>query len=159
MQRPVTSPPAAPTPAPAPNISFSPVIQFDRGDSEAKDPFAKWIESRVKEKVGEDGTKVTLFLDTLRSNVPTMMLCCVPLFAFVLKMLYLRQRRYYVEHLVYALHIHTFVYVAVVVTTLIGMAALRVVPTVQPLIMSVLAIVAAVQVFFQFAVFTSRAGS
>ena len=57
------------------------------------------MEKRIKDKVGEDGTKGRLFLDTLRSNIPAMMLCCIPLFAFVLKILYIRKRRFYVEHL------------------------------------------------------------
>ena len=34
-------------------------------------------------KLGEDGTKVQFFVETLRSNIPTMMLFCIPLFAFV----------------------------------------------------------------------------
>ena len=37
-----------------------------------------------------------------------MMLCCIPLFAFVLKVLYIRRRLFYIDHLIYALHIHTF---------------------------------------------------
>lgn len=98
---------------------------FNKETDEQKTPFERWIETRIKDKVGEDGTKAKLFLETLRSNIPTMMLCCVPLFAFVLKLLYLRQRRYYVEHLVYALHIHTFAYVGVVVVTLLSMAIAR----------------------------------
>jgi uncharacterized membrane protein len=98
-------------------------------------------------KFGEDGTKAEIFLQTLRDNIPTMMLACVPLFAFVLQALYIRHGRYYVEHLVYALHIHTFVYVAVVVITLIGMGTVRVLPDVQPLLVSLLSIAAAVMVF------------
>ena len=72
--------------------------------------------------MGEDGSKGKLFLQTLVNNIPTMMLCCIPLFALVLKLLYVRKRRYYVEHLVYALHIHTFVYVGVTVVVLLAMA-------------------------------------
>lgn len=119
-------------------------VNFSYGN---KDPFGQWMETRIKDKIGEDGTKSKLFLETLRSNVPTMMLACVPLFAFVLKVLYIRQRRFYVEHLVYALHIHTFVYIAVVVITLIGMALLRVAPGVQPVIVTALSFVVTGLVF------------
>ncbi len=80
-------------------------------DDDDKTPFEAWLERQIKEKIGEDGTRAKLFMDTVRSNIPAMMLCCIPLFAFILKMLYIRQRRYYVEHLVYALHIHSFLYV------------------------------------------------
>jgi hypothetical protein len=127
--------------------NFGPVIQFDNDDGKPKEPFEVWLEGRVKEKFGEDGTKAEIFLQTLRDNVPTMMLACVPLFAFVLQALYIRHGRYYVEHLVYALHIHTFVYVAVVVITLISMGMMRVLPSVQPLLASFLGVAAAVQVF------------
>jgi tellurite resistance protein TehA-like permease len=70
------------------------------------------LERHAKEKLGERGTKLQLFAGTLFSNLPYMMLCCIPLFAFVLKILYLRRHIFYIDHLIYALHIHTFAYVA-----------------------------------------------
>jgi hypothetical protein len=112
-----------------------------------KTPFGKWMEGRVKEKIGEHGSKAKLFFETLRNNVPTMMLGCIPLFAFVLKILYVRQRRYYVEHLVYALHVHTFAYVGVVVITLLGMGVARWAPAMQTPLVVILSILLAVQVF------------
>ena len=127
--------------------NYGGVVQFDNDDGKPKSPTEIWLEGRVKEKFGEDGTKAEAFLQTLRGNIPQMMLACVPLFAFVLQALYIRHRRYYVEHLVYALHIHTFVYVAVVVITIISMGTLRVLPAVQPLVVLILSIAAMVQVF------------
>lgn len=120
-------------------------VQFDGNEKNSE--FGKWLESRVKEKVGEDGTKAQLFLDTLRSNIPTMMLFCIPIFAMILKILYVFQRRYYIEHLVYALNIHAFAYMAAVVITLIGMGALRIIPSFQPLLVVVLSLIATAQVF------------
>ena len=135
--------------APMPRTSVAPKheLHFFNDGKGPKPPFATWLEARVKQKVGDDGTNVQLFLDTLRNNIPTMMLCCIPLFAFVLKILYLRQRRYYVEHLIYALHIHTFAYIAVVVIALIGMAAARSFPALETLLVVALSIAAAVLVF------------
>jgi hypothetical protein len=134
--------------SPLPKASFGPLIQFDADDdTKPKDPFEQWLETRIKEKIGEGGTRAQLFVETLRSHIPTMMLACVPLFAFVLKLLYIRQRRYYVEHLVYALHIHTFAYVAVVVITLLAMAAQHLVPSVQQLLIFLLSLIAVIQVF------------
>ncbi len=114
------SPSDIPTPPPL-SKNRRPGIHFGPDDKE-KTPFGNWIESRIKNKVGEDGTKSKLFLETLRNNIPTMMLCCIPLFALVLKMLYFRKGRYYVEHLVYALHIHTFAYVGVTLIVLLSLA-------------------------------------
>lgn len=137
--------PAPSVPIPKPNVDFRPGITFD-GKSDS--PLGAWFERRAKEKLGADGTKSQLFMETFRSNVPSMMLCCVPLFALILKLLYVRRRRFYVEHLVYALHIHTFVYVAVVVITLIGIGAAKIVPgPVQVLLVVALSITAAAQVF------------
>jgi ribosomal protein L32 len=126
----VSPPPAAENvPVPSPAASAAKArrgpggFQFEVDqDGKPKPPFEAWLENRIKSKVGEDGSKGKLFLQTLVNNIPTMMLCCIPLFALVLKLLYVRKRRYYVEHLVYALHIHTFVYVGVTVVVLLAMA-------------------------------------
>ena len=89
---------------------------FDEAKSTT--PFERWIEARAKEKMGEHGTKMGLFIATLFSNLPYMMLCCIPLFALVLKVLYVRRRTFYIEHLIYALHIHSFAYVGVILIVL-----------------------------------------
>ncbi len=145
-------PPTDPT---APGISPAPPkpkkhapIQFTMGAEDGtKTPFEAWMEKQIKEKIGEDGGNARLFVDTLRSNIPVMMLCCIPLFAFVLKVLYIRKRRYYVEHLVYALHIHTFLYVAVIITTLAAMAANRTLPALSGWIIGLVSCAIFVQVF------------
>ena len=112
-----------------------------------KTPFGIWIEKQIKEKIGEDGSKARLFADTLRSNIPAMMLCCIPIFAFILKILYIRAGRYYVEHLVYALHIHTFLYVSVIITSLAVMGANRTVPALSGWITGLMICAIVVQIF------------
>jgi hypothetical protein len=113
-----------------------------------KAEFEGWLKERIKGKIGGDGTRGKLFFETLRNNIPTMMLCCIPLFALVLKMLYLRQKRYYVEHLVYALHIHTFAYFGVLIITLIGMGLARFSGAAQVLVCTLLAFALFGQVLF-----------
>src|SRR5437762_8935796 len=130
--------------------SDRPLLKIDSTDS-ASPPnrFEKWIEGRAKEKLGERGTNLQLFLITMISNVPYMVLCCIPLFAFVLKILYLRKHVFYIDHLVYALHIHTFAYLAIVLIVLATMGLNR---TVSGLlagwIVGVLWAIFAVQIFF-----------
>jgi Protein of unknown function (DUF3667) len=143
----VDEPPIAPgTVSPAPKVKAP--FHFTVGpEGETKPPFALWLEKQIREKIGEDGSKAQLFLETLRSNIPAMMLCCIPLFAFVLKILYIRQGRYYVEHLVYALHIHTFLYVSVIVTSLAVMGANRTVPALGGWIIALMTIAIVVQIF------------
>ena len=117
-------------------------------DKNASTPFEKWIEARAKEKMGEHGTKMGLFISTLFSNLPYMMLACVPLFACVLKILYVRRRIFYIDHLIYALHIHTFAYVGIVLIVLATIGLNRIAPgPVAGWIIALLWIAFVVQIF------------
>ena len=123
------SPEEAPKEKPdAKSESERPLLQF--GPENPTTPIEKWLRERAKEKIGEHGTNAQLFLMTVISNLPYMMLCCIPLFAFVLKILYIRKRVFYIDHLVYALHIHTFAYLSVILIVLATVGLFRVVPAV-----------------------------
>lgn len=129
-----SSPDAAPVPSGTEStrrdygaVGDRPFLVFDDKES-ANTPFERWLEARAKDKMGEHGTKMGLFITTLFSNLPYMMLCCIPLFAFVLKVLYVRRRIFYIDHLIYALHIHSFFYTAVMLIVLITMGLNRVIP-------------------------------
>jgi Protein of unknown function (DUF3667) len=108
-------------------VGERPFIVFDDKES-ASTPFERWLEARAKEKMGEHGTKMGLFITTLFNNLPYMMLCCIPLFAFVLKVLYVRRRIFYIDHLIYALHIHSFFYLGVMLIVLVTMGLNRFTP-------------------------------
>ncbi|MGA7273523.1 MAG: DUF3667 domain-containing protein [Candidatus Udaeobacter sp.] len=103
-------------------------VIFKQDENDKPNDLPKWFETRAREKFGEHGTNIQLFLVTLMSNLPYMMLACIPLFACVLKILYIRRRIFYVDHLVYALHIHTFAYVAIILIVLTTIGLGRVVP-------------------------------
>ena len=151
---PKSSPDAAVKPEEAPkpesandSISEQPVFQFG-DDKEPKNEFEKWLQDRAKEKFGEHGTKAQLFFITLTSNLPYMMLCCIPLFAFVLKILYIRKRIFYIDHLVYALHIHTFAYVGIMLIVAATVGLFRIAPsTLAGWIVGLLWFLFAIQVF------------
>src|SRR5438067_5145554 len=160
----VSPPPSAPSPTPNASsppptprtdkqmkkygkIGERPFVVFDSGDKSST-PFEHWIEARAKEKMGEHGTKMGLFIATLFSNLPYMMLCCIPLFAFVLKILYIRRHIFYIDHLIYALHIHTFFYTAVMLIVLATMGLNRIAPpTLGGWIIALLWILFVVQIF------------
>ena len=42
--------------------------------------------------------------------IPTIMFILLPIFAIVLKLLYIRRRRFYAEHFVFLLHTHSFIF-------------------------------------------------
>ena len=131
------SPTIAPSPPTAPEtdkqrreygkIGERPFVVFD-SEEKSSTPFERWIEGRAKEKMGEHGTKMGLFITTLLSNLPYMVLCCIPLFAFVLKTLYIRRHIFYIDHLIYALHIHTFAYTGIMLIVLAIIGLNRVIP-------------------------------
>jgi hypothetical protein len=149
-----SSPPATATVSPSETgkreygaVGDRPFIVFDENEKSST-PFERWIEARAKEKMGEHGTKMGLFLTTLFSNLPYMMLCCIPLFAFVLKVLYVRRRIFYIDHLIYALHIHSFFYTAIMLIVLITMGLNRVIPgTLANWIISLFWITFVIQIF------------
>ena len=128
-------------------VGERPFIVFDDNEK-SQTPFERWLETRAKEKMGEHGTKMGLFISTLFSNLPYMMLCCIPLFALVLKVLYIRRRIFYIDHLIYALHIHTFLYTGIMLIVLATMGLNRLIPgTFAGWIISLLWITFVVQVF------------
>ena len=45
----------------------------------------------------------------------------LPVFAFLLKLLYIRTGRYYVEHLIMGLHTHAFLFILLIVVALLGL--------------------------------------
>ncbi len=122
-----------PSPAARPGISFNrakpPAVAgstdrkvfFEELDQQKNiPPFWRWVEARAKEKIGPTGDRGDLFLKALIQNIAPMVLCCIPLFALVLKILYIFKRRFYIDHLIFALHTHAFVFLSTVLIIGIG---------------------------------------
>ena len=107
----------SPTTAPSPDEDHT-FLQFD--DDEHESGFGRWLEKRAREKVGPTGDRGDLFLKAIIQNLAPMVLCCIPLFALVLKILYVFKRRYYVEHLIFALHTHAFVFLSTLIIIGLG---------------------------------------
>jgi hypothetical protein len=57
--------------------------------------------------VADEGKSLT---EKVTSNVPTALIILLPLMALVLKALYPLSRRYYVEHLLFFVHLHAFLF-------------------------------------------------
>ena len=60
------------------------------------------------DRIVADGGRA--FLDKLLDNVPAAMFVLLPLMALVLKILYPLSKRFYVEHLLFVVHYHAFVF-------------------------------------------------
>lgn len=77
-------------------------------------PFEQFI-TRQAIKINNDPKD---YLQKVMDMIPKVMFFLLPLFALLLKLVYLRSRRYYVEHLIFALHCHAFVYLILTLITL-----------------------------------------
>lgn len=60
------------------------------------------------------------FLSNLYDNLPLALIVLLPIMAFVLKALYPLSRRYYVEHLLFFVHFHAFVFLILTLQILLG---------------------------------------
>jgi len=53
------------------------------------------------------------------NQLPRILFLLLPLFALILKLLYVRRRVYFVEHLIFSLHFHTFLFITLILITLL----------------------------------------
>jgi hypothetical protein len=60
------------------------------------------------------------FLRELLDNVPAALFVLLPLMALVLKILYPLSKRYYVEHLLFVVHFHAFVFLILILQVLMS---------------------------------------
>jgi len=73
---------------------------------------------QVCEQIKKDNGRQ--FLTNLLDNVPVALIVLLPLMAFVLKALYPLSRRYYVEHLLFFVHFHAFLFLILVLQILLA---------------------------------------
>jgi hypothetical protein len=70
-------------------------------------------------KYGDEGFSAVG--ETLAHNIPKAMFVFLPLLALCMKLIYWRPKRYYVEHLLFMVHNHAFVFLVMAAVMLIGM--------------------------------------
>ncbi|HEX6259122.1 MAG TPA: DUF3667 domain-containing protein [Woeseiaceae bacterium] len=71
----------------------------------------------------EEGTQ--RLASTIEAQIPTVLFLFLPLYALLLYLFFRKQRRYYVEHFVFALHLHAFIFIAFIPAILIRVTAVR----------------------------------
>jgi Protein of unknown function (DUF3667) len=77
---------------------------------------------RMKENIPRIRKDPKPFLIGAFSTLPQVLFVLMPLFALLLKVFYLFKRRLYMEHLIVALHSHSFLFFALFLLTLVGLA-------------------------------------
>jgi hypothetical protein len=84
---------------------------FQKADPAAGRNYAKLYD--LCQKTEKDRGQA--LLDALVHNIPRAMFVFLPLLALVMKLLYWRPRRFYVEHLLFLVHNHAFVFLALTI--------------------------------------------
>ena len=77
-----------------------------------------WDMVRKLEKAINDDPRV--LLDEFLNTIPQMMFILLPLFALLLKLTYIYKKHYYMEHLILALHSHSFIFFTLLLIMLMG---------------------------------------
>ncbi len=78
------------------------------------------LERVLRVKSAEALQKPNDFVGSMIDRGPYAMFLMLPVFAFLLKLLYIRRGRLYVEHLIFSLHLHAFAFFAFTVGILLG---------------------------------------
>lgn len=87
--------------------------------------FADWLDPEtnttinhflyeLKEKLYEADDDPKAFVDEILEVVPPVMFFLLPIFALLLKIMFIFKKRYYMEHLVVALHSHSFIFLSLI---------------------------------------------
>jgi len=90
--------------------------EFQKADPKAGRNYAKL--SELCKKTAKD--RGDALLEALVHNIPRAMFLFLPLLALVMKLLYWRPKRFYVEHLLFLVHNHAFVFLALAIMGLLS---------------------------------------
>lgn len=99
-----------------------------------------WVNDRLNREIAESpqkGKEISenpdLIKDQFFEVLPATMFVLLPLVALLFKFWYLFAKRYYVEHLIFALHNHSFIFVAALLMVLVNGIAAWIDPSVEGL--------------------------
>ena len=94
-----------------PDNDSGPSIRFGDGKAQVVGFGDGDFEERIERGADALRKNPKAFAQAVMQQIPTMMFFFLPLIAVVLKLLYIGTGRYYVEHLIFALHFHSAVFV------------------------------------------------
>jgi hypothetical protein len=83
-------------------------------DNENRKSLKRWCKRFSQRGVGAVG-------EGIAHNIPRAMFVFLPLLALIMKLLYWRPKRYYVEHLLFMVHNHAFVFLVLALVMLVGL--------------------------------------
>jgi hypothetical protein len=112
---------AATRDAARPRTSANRAIELDGSNCDHVHVNPKWLEPALRDachRAQQDGGRS--LAHAFVANIPKMMFVFLPLMAAVMLLLYWRPRRYYVEHLVFFLHVHAALFLVLTALVTVG---------------------------------------
>ncbi|KFZ30568.1 membrane protein [Pseudidiomarina salinarum] len=101
-----------------------PMLDVEFADARISLPFlTEEDEAKLKEKLAYLSQHPQVLVQKLVSLAPQIILLMMPFWALYLKIIYVFQRRYYLEHLTVALHTHAFLLLSLTILTIVSQAA------------------------------------
>jgi hypothetical protein len=98
-------------------VSDSTIISYEKRQSalpvEEKDGFFKNAFIKKSLLLKENPHQREKFREHLLHNFPKIMFLLLPMFALILKLVYLKKKKYYYEHFIYSLHVHSAIFLAI----------------------------------------------
>ncbi|MCP4271593.1 MAG: DUF3667 domain-containing protein [Gammaproteobacteria bacterium] len=79
-------------------------------------PMAKKLENAINDDP-------SVLIDEFLNTIPQMMFILLPLFALLLKLTYIYKKHYYMEHLILALHSHSFIFLTLMIIMLLNIVS------------------------------------
>lgn len=84
-----------------------------------RDGFIKHYISKRSIELNKYPDPTKKFKEDLLHNIPKMMFLLLPMFALILKLVYINKNRYYYEHLIYSFHLHSAMFLSILLTLLL----------------------------------------
>ncbi|AMR32658.1 hypothetical protein A0256_15120 [Mucilaginibacter sp. PAMC 26640] len=81
----------------------------------------RYIEKKSFDWENQGKNAREVFAEAFKHNVPKMMFLLLPLFAFILSVAFYKNRKFYVEHVIYAIHLHCFLFLFLAASILLKM--------------------------------------
>ena len=95
------------------------IVGLASGESEERTGWLGWLVRYSRGLLIDLFHDPAVFLQQAIGNLPVAMFFLLPVFATILAVCYLGKRRFFVEHLVFGMHIHTFVFLTLAVALLV----------------------------------------
>ncbi len=90
------------------------------GLEDLEDGALKFFLQRIEPKISQWKANARPLVDSFIESLPYMMFILLPIVALLLKIFYIFSKRYYIEHLIFLLHNHSFVYLMIMISILLA---------------------------------------